>query len=279
MKKILVPTDFSIAAEHALKAAVEIAKKTNSELVVMNIMDMPSNMYSGITGLVPPNSLKEFVEEVHAEAYKQLKEQVDKLRYDKITPILESGIPINTIIKVAEEREIDLIVMGTNGITGIAEWIVGSTTEKIVRLAPCPVLSLNQNGSDFKLKNIVFASDYKDDQYKSLDVLQELANAFDAKIHLVKIHSPQYFEHTDIMHDLMLNFARKNNLMNYTINQFNHVSIAAGIFVFARNVDADMVSMGTHGRKGISHLFQGSQTEDIVNRAKLPIFSLKVKKS
>lgn len=278
MKKILVPTDFSGTAQHALQAAKLIAQKLSAELYVINIMDMPSYLYSGITGVGEPESLKEFIAEIRKEALDNLTNQIADLNYKDAKPILEAGIPTSAIVKCAEENDIDLIVMGTTGSSGISEMLIGSTTEKIVRTAPCPVLSLSQKGGEFDLQSIVFASDFSDEKYECLDKLQALANAFDAKIHLVKIHTPQYFEHTDITHAKILKFARDNDLMNYTINQFNHSRIEEGIFQFLKSVNGSMVALATHKRKGISHLFMGSRAEDIVNRSRLPIFTFKVVK-
>ncbi len=280
ISKILVPTDFSPTAKHALDAAVQIAKKAKAELILLHVTDIPSYLVAGDDYVNTPASFKDFVDEFQTENFKQLQALEKKAAYAKISLKLESGIPIDVITSIAKKEKVDLIVMGTNGSSGLAEWVVGSVAEKIVRFAPCPVITLNTKGKTFDLKNIVFASDFtSNEKYENLLTLNELAKLYNAKLHLLRVHTPQYFEYTNAMNKQMKKFADKYELQNYTLNQYNYSRIHQGIFSFAKEVNADMVAMATHRRRGIAHLFQGSIAEDIVNHSKLPIFTSQVKKS
>ena len=137
-KHILVPTDFSEYADYALDYAIELAKVLQARLTVLYVFHLSALAL----GEAPPAVLADTLEamETHAQQQTQMvlaRVQGAGLQGD--SAIVE-GIPFQVIIDTAQDKEADLIVMDTHGRTGLTHALMGSVAEKVVRLAPCPVL-------------------------------------------------------------------------------------------------------------------------------------------
>lgn len=144
IKRILTPVDFSDYSEKALKWAATIAEQWGSRLCLCHIIPQPS--YPSMVGGA---DLAKFETGLQNTAETQLQELVDKLQNQSIqtTIRVSLGEPFNDICRIAEEEQIDLIVMGTHGRTGLSHALLGSVAERVVRYAPCPVLVVGKEAS------------------------------------------------------------------------------------------------------------------------------------
>lgn len=141
IKKILFPTDFSEGALNALPYAVDLAKSYGAKLYMLHVIyDIATS--SGL--YVPHISVDEMYKEMDASARKELERfgmdkrvDVKDLEYAAIR-----GVPYEEILKFAQEENIDLIVIGTHGRKGLDRVLFGSTAERVVRNASCPVLTV-----------------------------------------------------------------------------------------------------------------------------------------
>jgi nucleotide-binding universal stress UspA family protein len=140
-KHILVPTDFGEPAEHALDVAIELARKFDAKLSLLHVYPVFVPTPYG-DGLVWP------IEEIALRARTQLNQLATKiqLRYPNCHPVLQSGIAWERIVKHAEESGSDLVVMGTHGRRGLSRALIGSVTEKVVRLSHVPVMTVSAKG-------------------------------------------------------------------------------------------------------------------------------------
>ena len=274
MKRILVPTDFSEQAESALKIAVQIAKTYGSEIFVLHSMELPLQLAtSSGSGTSLPEALY-FMKLVE----KRFGELREKEYLDGI--ILNESIGRNEIYTDIEEackkNKINLIVMGSSGASGFKEMFVGSNTEKVVRTSNTPVLVIKNNNPEFEVKDFVFASDFSKSGKAAFKKAQKFARKIGAKTHLLLVNTPANFKTSIQGYSLMENFVKGMDIENYTLNIYNDVSVEKGILNFAAHVNAQLIGMGTHGRKGISHFFNGSISEDMVNHANMPIITFKI---
>lgn len=141
VERILFPTDFSEGAAHALRYAVDLAKTYNSKLHILHVI----YDFTKATGShIPHISADELYKEMNEWAIKEIdKSCIEEIRGlpDVEKTVLE-GIPYEEIINFAEKEKTDIIVIGTYGRSGLERFIFGSTAERVVRRAPCPVLTV-----------------------------------------------------------------------------------------------------------------------------------------
>jgi len=135
--KILVPTDGSEGSEVALDHATRLARQYDSEIHLIYVADVRTQN----TGDVMANFMGE-LEKIGEEAVMSMREELDEID-DVITKVIK-GIPHREIIDYSDEEEIDLIVMGTHGRTGLDRILLGSVTEKVVRTSEVPVMTVGR---------------------------------------------------------------------------------------------------------------------------------------
>lgn len=280
MKSILVPTDFSKQATYALDLAADVARRSGAKVQLLNVVEAPhGSSFNAMGEVTTPNATDNiyFVQLIEA-AKKKFDEMAAEGKYSdiKLEGLVEVGHPFEHISRTIVEHKVDLVVMGTTGSSGLEEIFVGSNTEKVVRRAECPVLTVKAAVSGESVKNIAFATNFRDDQEKLFRQLSKLQELFSATIHMVSINTPSNFENDRFYKDAMKKFAEKYNMDNYTMNVYNDDPEEDGIIYFAEDIGADMIALGTHGRTGLGRLLSGSIAEDIVNHSKRPVWTFKL---
>jgi universal stress protein A len=147
LKKILVPVDFSQPSKNALKYAVRFAEEFGGELTLLYVLEPQS-----VTGYMAIPEATNFVESDIVAAGKNLRSLVGSVRDRKIDRLhwkVRAGLPSHEIVEVAKEMDVDLIVIATHGYTGWKHFCIGSTAERVVRAAPCPVLVVREKEHEF----------------------------------------------------------------------------------------------------------------------------------
>ncbi len=141
LRKILLPTDFSGCANFALPYAAAIARAAKATIICINVVE-PIVPAVGYTGLAEPMPIADMSEQLEDSAERELPQLVDceELQGLSIEEVIVHGDAAAEIVRVAEEREVDLIVISSHGRTGFGRMIFGSTAEAVVRHAKCPVL-------------------------------------------------------------------------------------------------------------------------------------------
>lgn len=276
MNKILVPYDFSDVARHALNFACQIADKSNSEIILLNVIEHPtadSFRTMGIQSMDPMEQvyIKKMIEQVEAKLNGVGMES--KYSDDKILYKIQLGNAFNTIIDQIVDENVDLVVMGTEGADGLNEFFVGSNAERVVRKATCPVITVQNKCEIEPIEKIVFASDFQNTDNTFVSQLKSLQSTLGAQLKIVKINTPASF--TSTRHDMkqMEEFVNKNNIENYTIEIYNYKNEEDGIIYYAEDAKADMIALGTHQRKGVGHFLAGSIAEDVANHSPLPVWT------
>ncbi|MBQ9026265.1 MAG: universal stress protein [Methanobrevibacter sp.] len=135
-KKILVPTDGSEFAKKAQLHALFLAKVTGAEIIALSVSE--NNFINGISLNDEVEQLNEILKDRCEEDLKQFEDMNEE--DVKITPIIKEGSPAKSILDVASEQGVDLIVIGSSGKSGFDRFILGSVSEKVVHAAKCPVL-------------------------------------------------------------------------------------------------------------------------------------------
>lgn len=282
MKKILVPTDFSKTAQIAVEVASDIARKANAELILLHVVEEASGTTFNITGEVDVSGGwedKVFTMKLIERSKKQMAKAFDELKVNgvKVKQEMRLGTAFHGMRDIIAEQKVDLVVMGTAGQTKMQEMIIGSNTEKVVRHAKCPVLTVHKKPVTTEFKNIVYATSMSKDEEVFSRIVRKTQQMYDATVHLVRVNTPGNFQRDAVVKKYMQDFAKKLQLKNFTINIFNDLSEEEGIIYFADSLDADLIAMATHGRTGFAHVLAGSIAEDVVSHSKRPVLTLVTK--
>lgn len=274
MKKILIPTDFSKHAEYALKVAAQIAKKNNGEIILLHMLELPNQASDAIGGGAAIPEIMFFKN----AAIKKLEDLMDEDYLDgiKVSEVVQFELAFDGILKISKVNEVDLIVMGSHGASGYKEMFIGSNAEKVVRNSEVPVLIIKAEEENFEVNDFVFASDFSEEIKKPFEKVVEFANKFDATLHLAMINTPNNFKPTSLSNQIMDEFVANFKVNKFETHIYNESNVEKGILNFANSIDADLIGMSTHGRKGLSHFFNGSISEDLVNHSSRPVVTFKI---
>ena len=274
MKRILVPTDFSKHAEYALRVAAQIAKKNNSEIYLLHMLELPHQGSDAVSsGSAIPQIM--FFKDMAINKLDALMES-DFLDGINVSEIIQFEKAFDGIMEISKKNDVDLIVMGSHGASGYEEMFIGSNAEKVVRSSVVPVLVIKNETAQFKADKLVFASDFSEEIKKPFAKLVEFATVFNSHLDLVMINTPNSFKSTAVAEKIMSDFLDGFNFKNYSTHIYNDVNVEKGILNYASGVDADLIGMCTHGRTGFSHFFNGSISEDLVNHTVRPVITFKI---
>jgi nucleotide-binding universal stress UspA family protein len=268
MQKILVPCDFSRQAINAYRFALDTAKQSNGELHLLNVVEVP---VVPETMFVPSY---DFAGGLFDELQTRAQVQFDKLKssfatdHIKIYCHIQFGTVSHTIQEYVQQESIDLIVMGSHGANGLREFFIGSNAEKIVRTSQVPVLVIKEY-FDGPVKNIVFPNTLDTQNQEDLVMkVKALQHFFTAQLHIVWINTPLNFAPDSFTRQRLQAFAKRFMLKDYVIHVCNALDEESGILDFTKSIKGDLIAMGTHGRRGVSHLLNGSVAEDVANHNK-----------
>jgi nucleotide-binding universal stress UspA family protein len=276
MKKIIVPVDFSKHSEYALETGAALAKQHNSELIVMHMLEMSESIFSASSAergeenafmlMVANKKFEAFLDQPYLEGL-------------EVTPMVKYHKVLKEVAEVAADVRADLIVMGSRGHSDHDGVFTGSNTEKVVRYSNTPVLVIKSKPKSVNFEHIVLATDFSEESVPAVKKALELLIELGQKTTLLHINSPNLtFLSTDEIDEKIATFLKlaKLNESDVTIARISDHNVEDGVSNFARKQQADAIAMITHGRKGLSHFFGGSISEDVVNHSKLPVITFKL---
>ncbi len=278
MKKILVPVDFSKHSEYALEVAAAFAKAYHAEILVLHMMGLSDSIFT-------KDESQEVAEAVfHMKlAEKQFATFLDKpyLKDVKVTEAVQNYKIFEEINDLALEQDVDLVIMGSHGASGLKEEFVGSNTERVVRTSEVPVLVVKGNEETSLPQRVLFACDFKQDSVKAYRDAIPFFEELEVKIALVYVNLPaDRFRSTKEIEEQMEEFMHiaefGTPLHKEDLVIINGYTIESGLYDYAAKVGADALAIPTHGRRGLSHFFNGSIAERLANHSKLPVFTFKI---
>jgi len=268
--RILVPLDFSECSKNALKSAISLARKGNSEIILMHAYHVPvPHVEAGASAMVQP--LMEGYEQNVESDFQSLKEEIPALGEFKTVEIIVHGFATDAIYSTIESHQIDIVVMGTKGASGILEKLLGSITAQVIREAPCPVLAIPEQATMDSVQKIAMALDLKpvssENAYKPL---VGLARLFGAELHLLNIVGKdeevsqempalEHFDYPDIKpcYDCVSNKDVEKGILNYVENH-----------------QVDIVGILPRHHGIIENLFTTSTTDQLAFHSKVPILAI-----
>ncbi len=283
MKKILVPTDFSEPSYYGLDKAAVIARKSKASLHIFNVCEIADYYYAADpVGMAPPASI--MFEGFREKILNNAKKKLDALKNRSTLKNLDVSVSCEAsnnihfaITDLSDKLKADMIVMGSHGAGNLTEIILGSTAERVVRYATKPVLVIPVKPANKLFSKIVFASDFLSEAYGIFPFVQNFAKICSAKINLFKVNTLDQFSRTkddrEKIHDFFKKFGGK---FDYAI--YNDYMKEEGIINYSREINADLIAIGTHGKKGLKRFFSEDVSGGIVRLSHIPILIVNLKK-
>ncbi len=277
MKRIIVPIDFSNHSEYALKTAAKLAKKYNAEVLALHMLEMSDIMLTASDGL--QNEKAVFFFKLAEKKFNEFLKK-DYLQDVKVTPLVKHFKVFSEVNDVAIEHNVDIIIMGSHGTSGLMEYFVGSNTERVVRNADIPVLVVKQELPNISFDVVAFASDFSEESIPSYIKAKQLFEKMKSKMYLVHVNLPNdRFKSSLEIERSVVNFFTKADRNLDKMEDVCYVAdytVEDGLLNCANKIGADLIAIPTHGRKGLSHFFEGSIGEDVANHATLPVITFKI---
>jgi len=195
MKRILVPIDFSPTSEKALRFAVDIASKANGTVILYHVY-----IPVGSTFIGTEETRKQYNTQTEANLLKRLhrfkKKVIQTLDESSVAAVIGRSPIIDNILKFAEANQADMIVMGTQGATGLKKKIIGSTAASIIEQSNMPVLLIPEKFEWKEPEHFVFATNYQPADRKALTLTVALAKIYNAAVTVLHLLDP-YLQFSD----------------------------------------------------------------------------------
>jgi nucleotide-binding universal stress UspA family protein len=291
IKRMLFATDFSACADRAMGYAFALAGAWKAELSVLTVLEL----YPGMDPDYTVNKM--YLEHLRGEATRQFEtvQARAKAVEQVITTRIEVGIPSQVVQTVADSTGADLLVVGTHGRTGFDHVLIGSTAERVVRMAHCPVLAVKaeKDGAararSTNIKRIVVPIDLSTCSLDALEYAALFAKPFGAGITILHAMEPvaygldfslshaqeskqqrEYLEKrlTVLSACLVANGIRADHVLRPGLP-------ADSITSYVTQQEFDLMIMGTHGRRGLSHILVGSIAGAMLRHAPCPVLTVR----
>lgn len=296
IKRILFATDFSRWAKRAEDYACALACSWRASLTVLSVAEFPPELNPDY--LVNQQYLADLLKNSSSQLV-DLKGRAER-RGIVVTTRVASGIPSEEVVTVARAEDSDLIVVGTRGKTGLAHVLLGSTAERVIRGAPCPVLTVRMEPADTEqeedalsrpitLERILVPVDFSDCSLDALEYAAVVAQQAKASLMLLHVLEPvSYGLDFTLGHSLTREQVRETwtkRLEELAVSlrvrqvpvefQLRGGHPVDSILDSARTLPCDIIVMGTHGRRGISRTFSGSVAEAVLRKALCPVLTVR----
>lgn len=272
IEKILIPIDFSETAFIAIEHAANMAQTFKAELVLLHVVERHWEQFNIIQPeMIVPNPSE--ITQVIEKKLEQVASDIFKKYGVKSTSITSDGSIFSEIIAVADEQNVDLIIMGTHGTKGFVEFFIGSNTYKVVTQSFCPVLSVQKNAERVGFKNIVLPIDDSLHSRQKVNHAVTIAKAFDSTIHIVGLHESGGDKKFELKVEQIEEYIQKSGLKS-TRKIFKDTNQAKISQEYAKAINADLIIIMTDQDENITGRLLGSYAQQIVNHSQVPVISI-----
>ncbi len=296
VRNILVPTDFSDHAAHALHYAASLGERFGATIHLVHVNTLHG--YRGEAELPAFPDMSPFLERADRAARQQLDAGVDHgglAEANVVKALLRAVDAHEAIVEYAKGKGVDVIVMATQGRTGLARTLLGSVAERVVRFAPCPVLTVRKGDRGFvdpetgavRIGKVVVAHDLSENAQRALRYVVELLRPYRPAIHLlhaIELQVPVIYSQVGVDSILEMYPDIQKDLRGLLEEQARHV-VPEGLEVtcaalegkphkvvadYARDEEADLVVVASETRITLQERILGGTAERILRHAPCP---------
>jgi nucleotide-binding universal stress UspA family protein len=280
LKNILFATDFEVSASRALPFALALADRYGAKFYAAHVI--PPAAYA----LARPESIELTLEEIQAHASRALNQIIDPLRQhgQRCEALLVSGDVTAVLMEFVRNHDVDLVVVGTSSRGGLGKVLLGSTAEEIIRVAPCPVLTVGPHVTaegSVRVRSIVYATDFSLGSLRAAEFAVSLAHEYQADLTLVHVVDEVLTESPDRAIQLTEQRLREMIPSEPQLLYEPEVVVEIGpvserILAVANEVIADIIVMGVRGAGAFAQTAShfGSIAHKVVSLATCPVVTI-----
>jgi len=247
--KVLVPIDFSECSNYAHGFISKIRKSLNAKIVLLNVAENEQEAQEAM------------------EVFDTIKD---------VKKVVRVGNFLNELNDILADYEFDLIVMGTNGVSGIRQQIIGSNTVKALRNINIPILTIKNHFRKSTINNIVFISAFDNNEINAFKVTTDFAAHFDSTVHLLSIDTLKYFDEVPFMvNKAIKEFLKEKAFLKTKVHRIESFTVKGGLKKFIESNDVDLIALATSTTTGIRNLFLRSIAESVISATKIPTLIIK----
>lgn len=276
MNKIVVPIDFSEKSINSLHLAKSIAGATKGAIHLINVVEPAIKNYPDFKKDLVDASYQKFSENLIKRISQELKSICKKhqSKFYSIDYEIKVGDPYGQIQNYLKEKGANLVIVGAKGFTDAEEFFLGSLTDKLIRSASIPVITVKAVLDSDDFKNIVYASDLQKDHKPMMNLLLRFQDLFGSKIHFVTVNTRKKFSNeVDIIKRLKQQ-VDKYGFRNATLKSYSHEDEEYGVVLYADDLKADLIAIGVNERSGFRRLISGgSIAEEVTDHTFRPVLT------
>lgn len=279
MKHILFPTDYSEAATNAFIYALKVAHKMNAKITTLHVNQIP---ILELERRGVDKDLKKLQEEIEIQEFDEYKNRIPQLKAIAkehnledipLQHIMEAGKVVPTIVKVADDNKVDLIIMGTKGAGFLKEMLFGSNAGEILENANCPVLAIPKKANfDGKIDKIAVTTGFLENEQKAILKALEFASWFKAKLYVVHVDVSYTHLFTNKMEEVKKEFEFYRKNMDFVVLRGS--DLLGNLSQYLEANSFDLVAMPTHKKNFIQELFNYSKAKSMTYQFDVPVLSL-----
>jgi len=276
IKRVLVSTDFTETSNYAVEKGCRIASLFNAELFLIHIFE--SSPYKLVTPDDNPNSNEKVVlqKNVMDRFEKMGKDITERYQIDVNTLLGETKV-VKVITDAVKDNAIDLIVMGTNGASGVKEFLIGSNAQNVVNAAPCPVVTIKAAPVNQGFDTIVMPVQSWNSSLEKLDYVSSIAGKFKSLVHILGIMENNKKEEVDKV--LSLVDSAEKYLQDAGIACVKEISTsqvpANEILLYSQKIKADLIMVMAGHESHMGTVIPFVFAKHIINHSEIPVMSIK----
>lgn len=272
--KILLPTDFSKLSKVAVHYAAKLARKLNAEIILLNavFIDAPPRAQSALKTSQILDAIVENVTLDFISLIKEIKQETGS-RINMSYKIIK-GYPVKDVVETfASHNDIDLIIMGTKGASGLKKVLLGSNAAAVISNSSIPVITVPEHARFKHIKHIVYPFDLLAVN-KEVKMLIQFVRPLDPSIHLLHVASPDSKKKIDKIR-MKSDLISKNKYPKFSVYISVNEDIEEAIDEYIADVKADMLVMFTHKPTLLEKFFGKSVTREMAFHSWVPLLSIK----
>jgi nucleotide-binding universal stress UspA family protein len=273
MKTILVPTDFSSNAEHALNYALDIAIRLKAQVLLLHTYQVPYDFEIQLPGII------EDMERKSAEGLSKTKSYAEsKLGNNggSVRTFSTMGDVVEVTIELAEKEKVDLVIMGTQGASGLKRVLVGSNTASLINKAPCPVLAVPADYKKGAITKIAYSTDYRQEDTKTIQKVADFASLFGASLAIMHVIESDSFTEDLRFRGYRDLIREKVPYAQLTFHKLLADSVYEGVDNFIKTEQPSIMVTATYRRSLLSSILEPSITKRMAYYTEIPLLAVNV---